>query len=307
MSLRIEARGLTKVFGTRTVVEALTFEVSAGEVFGLLGPNGAGKTTAIRMLAGLLTPTRGTATVCGVDLPASTEQSSLLRARVGLLTEQPGLYERLTARENIEFFVRLKERERERAREIANTYLARFGLADRADEPVGGFSKGMRQKLAIVRTLIHEPEVIFLDEPTSGLDPEAARAVREVVEELARDGRTLVLCSHNLSEVERLCSRVAVVKTTLRKVASLVELRRAAKAVEVAVVGNAADYVHAIAALGFAHLVEGNKLTVFLPDVERTPDIVTCLVGAGARIVAVGRASRSLEAAYLELMHDEAN
>ncbi len=147
------------------------------------------------------------------------------RARSGCSPSKPGLYDRLTARENLTFFMRLNEVDEKKAWVLANAYLERFGLKGRENEAVGGFSKGMRQKLAIVRTLVHSPKVVFLDEPTSGLDPESARTVRDAVAELAAEGRTLLLCSHNLAEVERLCTRVAIIKTHLRRVASLTELR----------------------------------------------------------------------------------
>jgi ABC-2 type transport system ATP-binding protein len=299
----IVVEGLEKRFGARTAVEGLSFEVKPGEVFGLLGPNGAGKTTTVRMLTGLLTPSSGRATVCGVDVGAGV----VLRKKVGLLTEQPGLYDRLTARENLQFFIRLHELDETSAWARAKGFLDRFGLGGREDEPVGGFSKGMRQKLAIVRTLLHEPEVIFFDEPTSGLDPQSARTVRDAVAELARDGRTLVLCSHNLAEVERLCTRVAVVKNRLRTVASLAELRREGLALEVLLEGEASRFVPLVKALPFSPgaLDEGSRLRVTLTDEVQAPDVVAALVGAGARIHSVLRAVRPLEEAYLDLVREE--
>ena len=304
MSIVVE--GLEKRFGERVAVTGLTFEVKAGEVFGLLGPNGAGKTTTVRMLTGLLAPTRGRGTVCGIELGKDADGTAL-RKRVGLLTEQPGLYERLSARENLTFFMRLHEVDEKAAWKKTHGYLERFGLAGREDEPVGGFSKGMRQKLAIVRTLVHEPEVIFLDEPTSGLDPQSARTVRDAVAGLAAEGRTLVLCSHNLAEVERLCTRVAVVKSHLRTVAALTDLRREGLALEVTVEGEASALLRALTKLPFAPnaLHEGNKLKVMLSDEAQAPEVVAALVNAGARIHAVARAARPLEEAYLELVREE--
>jgi ABC-2 type transport system ATP-binding protein len=224
-----------------------------------------------------------------------------------LLTEQPGLYDRLTARENLRFFMRLHEVDETHAFALANRYLKRFGLDGREDEPVGGFSKGMRQKLAIVRTLVHEPEVIFLDEPTSGLDPQSARVVRDAVAELAAEGRTLVLCSHNLAEVERLCTRVAVIKNRLRSVASLTELRKAGHALEVRVDGAAAAWLPTLANLPFAppSQNEGSLLKVMLTLDDQAPAVVHALALAGARIHSVVRAARPLEEAYLELVREE--
>jgi ABC-2 type transport system ATP-binding protein len=302
----IVVEGLEKRFGARVAVTGLTFEVKAGEVFGLLGPNGAGKTTTVRMLTGLLAPSSGKGQVCGFELGPEADGTSL-RKKVGLLTEQPGLYERLTARENLSFFMRLHEVNEQATWKRTQSYLERFGLAGREDEPVGGFSKGMRQKLAIVRTLVHEPEVIFLDEPTSGLDPLSARTVRDAVAELAKEGRTLVLCSHNLAEVERLCTRVAVVKSHLRTVASLTELRREGLALDITVEGEAGALVPALAKLPFApgSQHEGSKLKVMLAEEAHAPDVVAALVGAGARIHSVARAARPLEEAYLDLVREE--
>jgi len=302
----VRVEGLARRFGERVAVEGLTFEVQPGEVFGLLGPNGAGKTTTVRMLTGLLSPTSGSAEVCGVKLPLHGEGSEL-RRRVGLLTEQPGLYDRLTARENLTFTMRLNELDEKAAWKQADGYLERFGLGGRADEAVGGFSKGMRQKLAIVRTLVHSPDVIFLDEPTSGLDPQSARTVRDAVAELAREGRTLVLCSHNLAEVERLCTRVAVIKTTLRTVAALTELRKAGLALEIDVEGEAQRFVDAVTALPFAPtcFADGGKLKVGFAKEEQAPDVIACLVAQGARIHQAARAARPLEEAYLELVREE--
>ncbi len=298
----ISVQNLARRFGDRTAVEGLTFDVQPGEVFGLLGPNGAGKTTTVRMLTGLITPSEGRGSVCGYALA-----DPALRRKVGLLTEQPGLYDRLSARENLTFYMRLNEVDEKAAWSRAEKYLERFGLGGRADEPVGGFSKGMRQKLAIVRTLVHEPSVVFLDEPTSGLDPESARTVRDAVAELAAEGRTLILCSHNLAEVERLCTRVAVIKNRLRRVASLTELRREGLALEVKVEGEAAAWLPALERLRFKPqgLAEGSKLTVLLSTEHQAPDVVTELAAAGARIFSVTRAARPLEEAYLELVREE--
>ena len=297
---RIEVRGLSKRFGGRTAVEGLDFAVGEGEVFGLLGPNGAGKTTTVRMLTGLLRPSSGTATVCGVALDGDGE---LLRQRVGLLTEQPGLYDRLTARENLRFFLKLHHCDTAAAWEEARGWMERFGLGGREDDPCGSLSKGMRQKLALIRALVHRPQVLFLDEPTSGLDPESARAVRDAVGELAVEGRTIVLCSHNMAEVERLCGRVAVVKGRLLAVGTVPELRRQTGAVEFHIEGTAAVAGGALdRALPDCHwAADGHALRVTLPTGVEIPDVVAALVRAEIRIHAVLPAQRALEDVYLEL------
>ncbi|AKQ64427.1 ABC transporter, ATP-binding protein [Myxococcus hansupus] len=299
----IHVEGLGKRFGDRVAVEALSFHVRPGEVFGLLGPNGAGKTTTVRMLTGLLRPTEGEATVWGHRVDGDGEP---LRKVVGLLTEQPGLYDRLTARQNLRFFMKLHELDEAAVWPRAQHYLARFGLGGREEEPVGGFSKGMRQKLAIVRTLVHDPKVIFLDEPTSGLDPESARTVRDAVAELASEGRTIILCSHNLAEVERLCERVAVVKRRLLAIGPIRELRHAGQALEVRVEGEAERFRDALAQLPFAPnvLAEGPRLRVMLAEDAHAPDVVACLVGAGARVHSAVPTQRPLEEVYLELLRE---
>lgn len=200
----ILARGLGKDFGAVRAVEGLDLEIPAGEVFGLLGPNGAGKTTTIRMLSALIAPSAGEAWVLGHRLGEADDQ---IRQKVGILTETPGLYEQLSAERNLEFFAQLYD-----VADVAGQverYLRMLGLWGRRKEAVGTFSKGMRQKLAIARALLHQPEVLFLDEPTSGLDPEAAHLVREFISDLGEEGRTIVLCTHNLNEADRLCDRVA--------------------------------------------------------------------------------------------------
>ena len=300
----IELNGLGKRFGTRTAVEGLTFSVLPGEVFGLLGPNGAGKTTTVRMLAGLLSPSEGDARVEGISI---RDRNGTLRQQVGLLTEQPGLYDRLSARDNLRFFIKLHELDEKAAWKRAEPYLARFGLKGREGDATGSFSKGMRQKLAIVRTLLHQPRVLFLDEPTSGLDPESARTVRDVVAELASEGRTVVLCSHNLHEVERLCTRVAVVKQRLLAVARVEELRRAGLTLHLRVQGSAEKAAVALAALSLAGkvLTEGSSLRVFLSSEEDAPEVLAALVRAGVRVYSAVRGERPLEEVYLELMREE--
>ena len=303
----ISVDGLHKAFGARVAVEGLTFSVARGEVFGLLGPNGAGKTTTVRMLAGLLRPSGGHAEVAGFRLPLEGEGSEF-RKHIGLLTEQPGLYDRLSARDNLRFFIKLHELDERAVWSRLEMWLERFGLSGRADEPVGGFSKGMRQKLAIVRTLVHEPKVLFLDEPTSGLDPESARVVRDSIAELASAGATVILCSHNLPEVERLCSRVAVVKNRLRTVASLTELKKEGVALDVQVEGEASRFISVVTALPHEARVhaEGSKLRVTMPNDAHTPEVIAALVAAGARIHTATRAARPLEEASIELVREEA-
>jgi ABC-2 type transport system ATP-binding protein len=198
---------LTRVFGTAVAVNDLSITIEPGEVFGFLGHNGAGKTTTVRMLNGVLAPSNGAARVFGLD-PAT--DGHRIRARTGVLTETPALDARMSAFDTLRHFAEVYNVPKaERSRRI-DDLLERFELSGRANLRIGGFSKGMRQRLALARTLLHDPEIIFLDEPTSGLDPVAIRDVHQMIEQLSHRGRTVFLCTHNLAEAERLCDRIAV-------------------------------------------------------------------------------------------------
>lgn len=206
----IEISALTRRFGEKNAVDDLSLTVQAGEIFGFLGHNGAGKTTTVRLLNGVIEPTSGRAYVLGLD-PQS--QGSALRAHTGVLTETPSLDERLTARDNLSIYADLYNVPRAEVRTRVQSMLEEFDLADRADEKVGGYSKGMKQRLALARSLLHKPDVLYLDEPTAALDPVAARNVHDLVEHLARrEGCTVFLCTHNLVEAQRMCDRVAVME-----------------------------------------------------------------------------------------------
>ncbi len=206
----IQISSLSRRFGEKNAVDHLTLDVQAGEIFGFLGHNGAGKTTTVRLLNGVLDPTFGEACVLGLD---PQTDGPAVRAQTGVLTETPSLDERLTARDNLSFYADLYKVPRLEVSQRVNFLLTEFDLADRADEKVGGYSKGMKQRLALARALLHRPQVLFLDEPTAALDPVAARHVHSLVENLARrEGCTVFLCTHNLVEAQKLCDRVAVME-----------------------------------------------------------------------------------------------
>jgi ABC-2 type transport system ATP-binding protein len=288
----IEAHGLAKSFGGRSACRDVSFTVERGEVFGLLGPNGAGKTTTLRMLAGLYAPDAGTAQVAGFAIAAGRAGGPDLRARVGLLTESPGFYDRLTARENLLYFARL-QRTREPGRRC-DRLIDQFSLREQAHRPFAELSRGMKQKLAIARALVHEPEVILLDEPTVGLDPEATREVRNLIAGLAAEHATIVLCTHHLEEVERLCSRAAFIAGRL---VAVHEIRReAVLRIELAT-PFAPD---GVGALCRSVRLAGN--TLFIEPRAEVPEIVAALVHSGARIVSVAPHRDPLEDAWLSLL-----
>ncbi len=308
----IRTEGLTKTFpATRrhdpaiVAVENLDLEVREGEVFGLLGPNGAGKTTTVRMLACLIAPTAGRAWVDGLPVGA---ESTAIRRRIGILTESPGLYDKLSAERNLAFFARLYEVPAPQRDAQVRRYLELLDLWDRRHELVGGFSKGMKQKMAIARALIHEPRVLFLDEPTAALDPEMARVVRDFIAELRRAGRTIVLCTHNLDEAERLCDRIAVLNTRLIAVDTPANLRARlfGRRVAVRLRRPDADVVEMLRALPFVRAVEAadSRLTVDLEDPEeQTPALVRALAASTAEVLAVGEVEHSLEDVYFRLVN----
>ncbi len=204
----IETQDLSKQFGDFWAVDGVTLSVRPGQILALLGQNGAGKTTTVRMLTGLLSPTRGTAHVAGYDV---ARHGSKVRANVGVLTEQHGLYLRMTGQEYLDFFGQIYALGTEARRERSAYLLEYFGLAQAAKRSIGEYSKGMRQKLALARALIHEPPVLLLDEPTSAMDPESARLVRDEIARLRSSQRTIVICTHNLAEAEALADVIAII------------------------------------------------------------------------------------------------
>jgi ABC-2 type transport system ATP-binding protein len=302
----IEALALGKRFRSLTAVHDLSFTVGDGEIFGLLGPNGAGKTTTVRMLAGLIAPSAGGARINGHELGAESQR---IRAMTGILTEAPGLHEKLTARQNLAYYGRLYGLRGAALRTAVDRYLGVVGLAGEGDRRVGGFSKGMRQKVAIARALLHEPEVIYLDEPTSGLDPSAAKTVRDFVATLRDAGRSIVVCTHNLDEAERLCDRIGIMRGTLLQVDTPARLRRrnGSAAVRVELVGarRPSSFLDMLVDLPFvqAARADDGALLVEVGDPRGdNPELVSALVAAGARIVGVREEAVTLEQVYLDLV-----
>ncbi len=303
----IETSHLTRTFGGLVAVDDLTLAIPEGSVFGFLGPNGAGKTTTVRMLSALIATSRGSATVAGYVLG---KQNEAIRQTIGILTETPGLYDRLSAWQNLVFFAELYDLPAQRAASQVEHYLRLLDLWDRRNDRVGGFSKGMKQKLAIARALLHEPQVIFLDEPTAGLDPESARVVRDFIKQLRAEGRTIFLTTHNLPEADELCDLIGVFRSKLLRLDTPANLRAGmfGAGTQVRVVGDAAPWLTAVRALPFVQHVTATEsiLTISLehPD-DQNPEVVRALVQAGAAIRAVEPTSHSLEEVYLELVENE--
>jgi len=298
----IQTENLTKAFGATTAVDKLTFEVKEGEVFGFLGPNGAGKTTTVRLLTSLIEPSAGTARVNGYQLGKANKD---IRRTVGILTETPGMYDNLSAEYNLRIYASLYEVKDIKGQ--VEKYLRMLGLWERRFDEAGSFSKGMKQKLAIARALLHEPPLLFLDEPTSALDPEAAHLVREFIEDLRKEGRTIFLCTHNLDEADRLCDRIGVFKTRLIVIDTPANLR--AQLFERKVVFHLKDaddrLAENISSLAFVKNCKrvDNKLVVALNEPEvHNPEIVRLLVGMGADVQFVGELKHSLEDVYLQLV-----
>jgi len=298
----ITTQNLTKRFDQITAVENLNLEIPEGEVFGFLGPNGAGKTTTVRMLTSLISPTAGSATVNGHVVG---ERDIDIRRSVGLLTETPGLYDNLSAERNLEIYASLYEVEDIKGQ--VEKYLRFLGLWERRLDVTATFSKGMKQKLAIARALLHEPRTVFLDEPTAALDPEASRLVREFILEIKQQGRTIFICTHNLDEADRLCDRIGVFKTQLLVLDSPANLRRQVFGRKVVFHLLQADEALLEKIIQHPQVTEArlidHKIVATIDDPEtHTPEIIRLLVREGADVQFVGELRRSLEDVYLQLV-----
>jgi ABC-2 type transport system ATP-binding protein len=308
----LRAAGLGRRFGERWAVRDMSLEVRRGEVLGLLGPNGAGKTTTVRLLTALIEPSEGTAAVDGFDVVRDAEA---VRGRVGILTETPGLYDKLSAVANLDFFGRLYGLPADVRATRIERFLRLFDLWERRDDVAGTFSKGMKQKLAIARALLHEPAVVFLDEPTAALDPEAAFVVRDAIEGLRRTGRTIVLATHNLDEADRLCDRIAFVRGGLLRVDSPARLRgelgrrlvirlagplpAALPSALAAAAGRPEDALRSEPARDDGSV----RIVIDTPEPEASaPAVVRAAVGGGGDVIEVHPERTSLEQIYFDVM-----
>jgi ABC-2 type transport system ATP-binding protein len=297
----LKASHLTRRFGDRIAVDDVSFELEPGEIFALLGPNGAGKTTTLRMLAGLIAPTTGTVSINGEA--ATRDTSPRLRSQIGFLTESPGLWDRLTTEQNLMVYARLHGLpDPRRAVEAA---LDLFDIRDRAGDPAAQLSKGLKQRVALARTLLHEPRIVLLDEPTAGLDPESARDTRTLILRLRDQRRAVILSTHNLDEVERVADRVAVLRTRLIAVDTPSQLRARlfGARVRIVVAGSADRFAAALRGAGARDVrVDGGAISIAESAAAATPALVRALVDAGADIVSVTPEEQPLEEVYLRLL-----
>ncbi len=301
---------LTRRFGNTVAVVDVSLQVYRGEVFGLLGPNGGGKTTTVRLLCSLLTPTFGTAEVLGQPVrPDATSEA--IRQRIGLLPEATGLYERLSAYRNLDFHAQLYGLSLDERRQRIEHLLRLLNIWDQRDEPVATFSRGMRQKIAVARAVVHSPDIVFLDEPTASLDPEAARTVREFIRDLRNRGHTVFLNTHNLDEAARVCDRVGILKQRLLAVGAPKDLsaRRFGTWTHVELARPSDHVVEVLRSSAEAREVraEGRALEIRVRDpVQENPVLTRQIVAAGGEIVAMHEEERGLEELYLSLVGESA-
>lgn len=303
----IRTEDLTKHFGTFVAVQDANLTVQPGRLLALLGPNGAGKTTTIRMLTSILQPTYGTAIVAGFDV---AKEPAKVRASVGVLTEQHGLYERMNGLEYLDFFgsiYRIPEKIRHQRAEML---MHRFGLGDAIDRRIGNYSKGMKQKLALVRALMHDPPVLLLDEPTSAMDPQSARLVRDAIQELKRDQRAIILTTHNLAEAELLADEIAIIRqgkiiakgdfdALSRRVvgAPVMRLQTATP------LNGMVEHIHKV-----VNVIEtGDYYIVFQAEdpLQQNPVVLRELMTAGVDVVTISQISKTLEEVYLGIVEED--
>jgi len=303
----IVAHQLTKQFESFAAVQGISLEVPAGSVLALLGPNGAGKTTTIRMLTSILKPTTGWARIAGLDV---VEQAEEVRRRVGVLTEHHGLYARMRSEEYLRFFGELYGLERDVIRRRSAQLLEQFGLADARNKRLGEYSKGMRQKLALIRVMLHDPDVLVLDEPTSAMDPVSVRAVRDAIAALRAERRTILLCTHNLHEAEGLADHIAIIRRgRIIERGTPPELKRKLLGPTVFELKLAAPLNGLAAALAqrLDVIGQGETWLRYRTDApERdNPPTIAWLAAQGAPVLGLAEVGRSLEEVYLQVV--EAN
>lgn len=301
----IETENLTRKFGDLTAVDNVSLKVSQGEIFGFLCPNGAGKTTTVRMLTCLISKTSGTAKVANLEVEKSADRKKI-RNMIGLLPENVGLYEAMSAYKNLDFYGRFYKLPEAKRKERIEYLLKMLGLWEKRELAAGTFSKGMKQKLAIARALIHDPQVLFLDEPTANLDPEASKIVRDFIIALKKEKKTIFLNTHMLDEADKICDRVGIMKTKLIAVGTPEELRESlfARTTIVQLEKVSEEIIRAVRKLGIDKVeVANNRILISVKDSNKeNPDIVHAIDAAGGRIQSVSQSNPALEEVYLKLI-----
>ncbi|MFW9835446.1 MAG: ABC transporter ATP-binding protein [Candidatus Thorarchaeota archaeon] len=301
----IEIDNLSKKFGDLTAVDAISMDINEGEVFGFLGPNGAGKTTTVRMLCCLISKTSGTARISGYEI-GDKKDSLKIRKMIGLVPDNVGLSEHLSAYDNLDFYGKIYDLPKDQREENIKRFLEMLGIWEKRKVTVGTFSKGMKQKLAIARALIHDPQVLFMDEPTSNLDPEAAKTVRDFILDLKKQKKTIFLNTHNLDEAQRICDRIGILNTKLVTIGTPDELEDAVRGRKTVIeLEQVTDSVlKTVQKLSLTNLdVEGNTITFDAIDSSsKNWPIVEAIVHAGGRVNIVKVVGSTLEEVYLKLV-----
>ena len=305
----IDTENLTKKFGDLTAVDSVTLHVDEGEVFGFLGPNGAGKTTTVRMLCCLISKTSGVARIAGYEAGNNETDSLKIRKIIGLVPDNVGLYEELSAYKNLDYYGRLYDCSEKQRKENIQRFLTLLGLWEKRDVSAGSFSKGMKQKLAIARALIHDPKILFMDEPTANLDPESSKTVREFILDLKKEKRTIFLNTHNLDEAQRICDRIAILNTRLMAIGTPQELESSVSGrktvIQLEQVSEA--ILTALKKLPLGNIsVDGSRLTIDVTNPEKeNMTISDAIFRAGGHIQSINVVGSTLEDAYLKLVREE--
>ena len=305
----IDTEGLTKKFGDLTAVDNVTLHVDDGEVFGFLGPNGAGKTTTIRMLCCLISKTSGNATIGGYDIDKKAD-SLKIRKIIGLVPDNVGLTEHLSAYDNLDFYGKIFDCTDAERKANIKRFLEMLGLWDKRNILAGTFSKGMKQKLAVARALIHDPQILFLDEPTANLDPESAKTVRDFILELKKEKKTIFLNTHNLYEAQRICDRIGILNTQLRATGTPADLEQKVRGRKTVItLAQINDKIlSAVKKLSLKNLTsEGNQVSFYVTDPDKENGaVVEAIVRAGGHVNTVNVVGSTLEDVYLQIVRESA-
>jgi ABC-2 type transport system ATP-binding protein len=303
----IDVRNLTKYFDDFLAVDNINLQIPSGKVLALLGPNGAGKTTTVRMMTSILEPTSGTATIAGYDV---VTQPEMVRAHVGVLTEQHGLYERMKGVEYLDFFGEVYHLPRDLRRKRAHELMLRFGLGNALDKRLGEYSKGMKQKLALVRAMLHNPQVLLLDEPTSAMDPLSAKQVRDAIVELQRDQRTFLITTHNLTEAQMLADDIAIIRrgqiVAQGTFDALARQFVGEPVMELRINGELNGLTQELGDMVTVTDSGLNWLRYSTPDPTATnPALLRRLAGLGVEVVTLSPLTRTLEDIYLQVVKED--